>query len=119
MAGEPGYIKGLKDDMKEVTHMVSGTREAIVRIDTTLAENLPAMKAQLSQLNGTVRQHDKDIALQRQAHEDCPARKASGGNLVIDLSDRKTKAAVGGIVGAPTLLLALEIIRWATQYFSS
>ena len=125
MAGEPEYIKGLKREMQAVTQSMNGTEKAIVRIDTTLAENLPAMKAQLSQLNGTVRRHDTDIALQRQAHEDCPARKAEknpneknpGGNLIIDLGDRRTKAVVGGVVGAPTLLLALDIILTAARHF--
>ena len=48
---EPKYIKELKDDMKQVAQSVSGTEKAIVRIDTTLAENLPEMKKQLETLN--------------------------------------------------------------------
>ena len=123
---EPKYITEVKQQMGVVQKSITETEKAIVRIDTTLSENLPEMKEQLEKLNGTVRQHDKDLALQKQAHEDCPARKALGsGNppgqagtqWVIDLSDKKTKAAVGGLLGAPTLLLLLEIAKLAAQHF--
>lgn len=123
---EPKYIKDLKDDMKQVAQSVSVTEKAIVRIDTTLAETLPEMKKQLEKLNGSVRRHDTAIALQKQAHDDCPARKSqnenpgeiSGANVTINLSDPKTKIAIGGVVGAPALLLALELFKMAVQYFS-
>ena len=117
---EPKYIKDLKDEMKQVAQSVAGTEKAIIRIDTTLAETLPAMKGQLERLNGSVRQHDTAIALQKQAHDDCPARKASGDNpnVIIDLSNTKTKIALGGAVGLPTLVLILEVAQKALEYFS-
>ena len=120
MAGEPEYIKSLKREMQAVSQSMNVTEKAIVRIDTTLAETLPAMKGQLEKLNGSVRQHDKDIALQQQAHNECPARKASGDNpnVIIDLSNTKTKIALGGAVGLPTLVLILEVAQKALEYFS-
>lgn len=128
MGDEPGYITDLKDQIGDVQKGVNETEKAIVRIDTTLAANLPPMKQQLQTLNGTVRQHDTDIALQKQAHEECPARKAvdAGADLprqarshwVVDLSNNRTKAAVGGgIIGFPAIIfLLLEIAKLAVEH---
>lgn len=125
MGKEPGYITELKDQIGVVQKGMGETEKAIVRIDTTLTENLPEMKDQLQKLNGTVSQHNTDIALQKQAHDDCPARKGvlsgdgpreSGSHWVIDLSENKTKAAVG--VGIPAIIfLLLEIAKLAAQQF--
>jgi len=127
--GEPKYIGELKVAMGEMAKSVAGAEKAIVRIDTTLAENLPELKGQLQKLNGTVRGHDTDLALQKQAHEDCPARKAfdggqatpgssSSGPVMIDLRDRKVQVVVGGVVGAPALVLALELLKFLQGYMA-
>src|SRR4030042_1684340 len=101
MAGEPGYIKELKSTLKDITGKVSSAEDSIIRIETTLTGTLPDIKSGRATLNGTVRKHETDLALQKQAHEECPARKGYGGaprnpgptgQWVIDLSETKGKA---------------------------
>lgn len=127
MSDEPGYITELKQQIQVMHKGVTETEKSLVRIDTTLAENLPEMKEQLQKLNGTVRQHDKDLALQQQAHDDCPARKAFSGSdppgqsrsqWVIDLSRTKTKAVIGGgVIGIPaTMAIVFEIVKLAAAH---
>jgi hypothetical protein len=74
----PGYIVDLKGSMADALEQIEEARGAIIRIDTTLANTLPEIKKSLEGLNGTVRKHDTDIALQKQAYQECPARQAAG-----------------------------------------